>query len=71
MSKRAMNKAAPAAGKKKIDKHTLLRLLKFMFTNFKLEFIILALCVVLNAVSVLTASIFLRIIIDDCIRPVL
>ncbi len=58
-------------GKKKIDKNTLFRLLKFMFSNFKLEFFVLAICVILNAVSVLTASIFLRIIIDDCIRPVL
>ncbi len=66
-----MSKNQSVKKRQKLDTHTLSRLLKFIFKNFKLEFIVLAVCVLLNAVSVLTASIFLRIIIDECIRPVL
>ena len=65
-----MSKNQSVKKRQKLDTHTLSRLLKFIFKNFKLEFIVLAVCVLLNAVSVLTASIFLRIIIDECIRPV-
>ena len=40
-----MSKNQSVKKRQKLDTHTLSRLLKFIFKNFKLEFIVLAVCV--------------------------
>ncbi len=55
--------------KRKIDKHTMTRLLQYIFVPYKKRFILVLLCIVVSALAGVGGSLFLRILIDDFIVP--
>ncbi|MDE6614837.1 MAG: ABC transporter ATP-binding protein [Clostridia bacterium] len=48
---------------------TLGRLLKFMFKYYKIQLIVVAICIMLNSMAAISSSIFLKVIISDVIEP--
>jgi len=55
--------------KLKLDKHTMSRLLEYIFVPYKKRFILVLLCIVVSALAGVGGSLFLRILIDDFIIP--
>lgn len=55
--------------KPKLDKHTMSRLLEYIFVPYKKRFILVLLCIVVSALAGVGGSLFLRILIDDFIVP--
>ncbi|MBI9094998.1 MAG: ABC transporter ATP-binding protein [Sphaerochaeta sp.] len=55
--------------KMKLDKHTMSRLLEYIFVPYKKRFILVLLCIVISALAGVGGSLFLRVLIDDFIVP--
>ncbi len=55
--------------KLKLDKHTMSRLLEYIFVPYKRRFILVLLCIVVSALAGVGGSLFLRVLIDDFIVP--
>ena len=55
--------------KLKLDKHTMSRLLQYIFVPYKKRFILVLLCIVVSALAGVGGSLFLRVLIDDFIIP--
>ncbi len=55
--------------KLKIDKHTMSRLLEYIFIPYKKRFILVLISIVVSALAGVGGSLFLRILIDDFIIP--
>ncbi len=55
--------------KPKLDKHTMSRLLEYIFIPYKKRFILVLLCIVVSALAGVGGSLFLRVLIDDFIVP--
>ena len=53
----------------KNKKATLLRLLKYVLENYKVSFLVVALCIVVTSVTTLASTLFTRTLIDDYIVP--
>ncbi|MGB4405763.1 MAG: ABC transporter ATP-binding protein [Sphaerochaeta sp.] len=53
----------------KLDKHTMSRLLEYIFVPYKKRFILVLLCIVISALAGVGGSLFLRVLIDDFIVP--
>ena len=45
------------------------RLLKFMFKYYKVQLVVVAICITLNSMAAISSSIFLKVIISDVIEP--
>ncbi len=45
------------------------RLLKFMFKYYKIQLVIVAICITLNSMAAISSSIFIQILVDDVIEP--
>lgn len=56
---------------KKIDKRTLSRLLSYIFKDYKIQFIIVIVLVVLSSLTSVASSLFIESLIDDYITPML
>ena len=50
-------------------KATLTRLLKYVLTNYKFSFAVVALCIVITSVTTLISNLFTRTLIDDYVVP--
>ena len=48
---------------------TVFRLFKYIFRNYKVNFIVVLLCIVVSSVTSLASSLFTRTLIDDYITP--
>jgi len=55
--------------KMKLDKHTMSRLLQYIFVPYKKRFILVLLCIVVSALAGVGGSLFIRVLIDDFIVP--
>ena len=55
----------------KIDKDILKRLLKYITSNYKLKFTIVFICIILSTVSTVAGSLYLEVLIDDYITPLI
>lgn len=56
---------------KKIDKQVVKRLLSYIFKDFKLEFFLVLVCIIFSSIASISSSIFLEILIDDYIEPMI
>lgn len=65
-----MNKLGPGQ-KPKADKKTMKRLLSYITGRYKLQFFFVLVCIVVSAIAGVSSSIFIRILIDDYITPLL
>ena len=45
------------------------RLLKFMFKYYKIQLVVVAICITLNSMAAISSSIFIQILVDDVIQP--
>ena len=62
----------PGPGKRpKPDKQTMKRLLSYITAKYKLQFLFVLVCIIISAVAGVSSSIFIRILIDDYITPML
>lgn len=57
--------------KKKVDKKTIGRLLGYVFKEYKIQFIIVMILVVLSSLTSIASSLFMETLIDDYISPML
>lgn len=57
--------------KEKINKNTIIRLLKYIWKDYKFLFILSIICVIINALVSVVSSIFIKNLIDDYISPLL
>lgn len=48
---------------------TLGRLLKFMFKYYKIQLVIVAICITFNSIAAISSSIFIEMLVDDVIEP--
>ena len=48
---------------------TVFRLFKYIFKNYKVNFVVVTLCIVVSSVTSLASSLFTRTLIDDYITP--
>ena len=64
-----VRKRAPVHGLKSINKNTLSRLLKYIFGYYRIELIIVAVCIVFSSISSVIATMFMQRLIDECILP--
>ena len=55
----------------KIDKNVVTRLLSYIFKDYKKEFILVIICVILSSVSSVAGSLFIQVLIDDYIEPMI
>ncbi|HAF86575.1 MAG TPA: ABC transporter [Sphaerochaeta sp.] len=64
-----MSSSKKETKKMKLDKHTMSRLLEYIFVPYKKRFILVLLCIVISALAGVGGSLFLRVLIDDFIVP--
>lgn len=57
--------------KPKINKHTLKRLLKYITADYKKTLIFVIICIILSSIAGVAGSLFIEILIDDYITPLL
>ncbi len=57
--------------RRKIDKHILLRLLKYITSNFKFELCVIIISIIVSSVCHVSGQLFLQKLIDDYITPLL
>ena len=57
--------------KQKLNKDTLKRLLKYITVDYKKTLIFVVICIILSSIAGVTASVFIEILIDDYITPLL
>jgi len=65
-----MSKPGPGM-KPKADKKTMKRLFSYITGRYKLQFFFVLVCIIISAVAGVSSSIFIRILIDDYITPML
>ena len=73
MNKGPRGKGATAGLPKfnQIDKSVVKRLLSYIFKDYKKEFILVIICVILSSVSSVAGSLFIQVLIDDYIEPMI
>ncbi len=71
MLKRGPGGPRAVGGGGKLDPQTLKRLLGYVFKGYKLRFFFVFICIVINALAGVAASLFLKILINDHITPML
>ena len=57
--------------KKKFDKKTLIRLLEYIFKEYKIRFIIVIILDIISALTAVVSSLFIEKLIDNYITPML
>lgn len=55
----------------KIDKNVLKRLLSYIFKDYKLQFILVFVCIIFSSIASVSSSLFLEKLIDDYIEPLI
>ena len=65
-----MNKKGPRQ-QPKPDKETLMRLMSYITGKYKMQFIFVLICIVVSAIAGVSSSLFIQILIDDYIGPLL
>jgi len=55
----------------KIDKNVVKRLLSYIFKDYKKEFILVIICIILSSVASVAGSLFIQVLIDDYIEPMI
>lgn len=64
-----MNKQKVRQGGRAGVVSTLGRLLKFMFKYYKIQLVIVAICITFNSIAAISSSIFIEMLVDDVIEP--
>lgn len=54
-----------------IDKKTVKRLLRYVFKDYKKEFILVMLCIIVSSITSVAGSLFIEVLIDDYIEPMI
>ena len=57
--------------KPKVNKKTVLRLSSYVLKNYKLQFSLVVLCILISAIAGVRGSMFIQKIVDDYITPLL
>ena len=55
----------------KIDKSVVKRLLSYIFKDYKLQFILVIICIIISSIASVAGSLFFKILIDDYIEPMI
>ena len=55
----------------KIDKSVVKRLLSYIFKDYKWQFVLVIICIILSSISSVAGSLFIQVLIDDYIEPMI
>lgn len=58
-------------GRPKISKGVFKKLIKYIFSNYKYQFLFVFICILISSIAGVVSSLFIKVLIDDYITPVL